>query len=99
MLLVQTSCPDARGGGSEIEHESTAAVDGSLILRVDVEEGGVCSFRYSVDGRHYIPIGKEFVAKEDVWTGARVGLFCSRVGDESGSGGIDVDWFHVEPMR
>ncbi len=97
LLLVQTSCPDARSGGSEVEHGSTPVADGPLILGVDIEEGGVCSFRYSFDGRHFTPIGEKFAAKEDVWTGAKVGLFSA--GGGSGAGSIDVDWFHVEPLR
>ncbi len=99
LVLVQASCPDAREGGAEIEHENTPVGEGNLILGLNVEEGGVCSFQYSVDGKNFMSIGEKFTAREDIWTGAKVGLFCSCTSGDAGPGGIDVDWFHVEPLR
>jgi hypothetical protein len=44
----------------------------------------------------FIPIGEKFNAREGLWIGAKVGLFCTRPKPLNDSGYADVDWFRVE---
>ncbi len=81
-----------------------APKDGEWIyLRVEVSAEQKCQFYRSEDGDTWQVVGSLFQAVEGEWTGARVGLFCTRdramfpngkpVND---SGYLDVDWFEIE---
>lgn len=39
-------------------------------------KGANSEFLYSVNGKEFFKFGLEFIPKEDVWTGSKVGLFC-----------------------
>ncbi len=41
---------------------------------MELAEGGLCQFAYSLDGADYLPIGPPFQAREGRWMGAKVGL-------------------------
>ena len=97
--LVQSLSLDARSGGEEVEQQSVEVPEGSLLLRVDIADSAVCSFSYSTDGKSFAGIGKPFAAQPEVWTGAKVGLFCIGPPGEGGNDDLDVDWFHIEPLR
>jgi hypothetical protein len=99
MRLVQSVAMDARDGGEEIEQQSIEVPEGSLLLRVDIADSAVCSFSYSTDGKMFAGIGKTFLAQGEVWIGAKVGLYCVGPPGPGGEDGLDVDWFHIEPLR
>jgi len=70
------------------------SVDGKTIfLRVNVDSGGRCTFSFSRDGEKFTDIGPEFKAVNDLWIGAKVGIFCN--GAISPDGFIDIDWFRL----
>jgi beta-xylosidase len=101
LSLIQTVCPDARGGGHEVEHGTAEVSPGSVILKVDIAESALCTFSYSTDGRTFTAIGIPFPAQPETWTGAKVGFFCIlQNGDNvAGNDYIDVDWFRIETVR
>jgi hypothetical protein len=99
LSLLQTACPDARDGGQEIEIQTVEVPSGSLILKMDIADSAVCSFSFSTDGTSYAAVGKPFVAQGEAWIGAKVGLFCSSPEGEESGDWIDVDWFHIQPLR
>jgi beta-xylosidase len=43
--------------------------------RLTVEEGALCTFSYSVDGKEFYPFGEPFQARHGKWIGAKMGLF------------------------
>ena len=73
--------------------ESLSINDNTYYLRVNVTEQGVCDFSYSHDGKSYQPIGEEFTAKQGVWIGAKIGLFCINPNIDESKGYADIDWF------
>jgi beta-xylosidase len=54
---------------------------------------GQCQFSYSTDGRDFADIGKPYALTWGHYRGDRIGLFSFN--DQSESGYVDVDWFHV----
>ncbi|ASA24034.1 glycoside hydrolase family 43 protein [Paenibacillus donghaensis] len=66
----------------------------SVILQVDVEPGGQCSFRFSLDGEQFESIDRpRFQAVVSKWVGAKVGLFATST--EQPGGYADFGWFKV----
>lgn len=71
-----------------------------VCLRVKVDQHQRCQFYTSSDGVHYEPYGAPFVAKEGHWTGAQVGLYCTRTdAGINDAGYLDIDWFEIELDR
>jgi hypothetical protein len=73
-----------------------------IYLRVVFSAEQECQFLSSDDGIQWQTVGEPFHAQEGEWTGARIGLFCTRdrtslpngkpVND---SGYLDIDWFEI----
>lgn len=68
----------------------------TLFFKVDVSEGGLCIFSYSLNGKKYKRFGKPFVAKKGRWIGAKVGLFCINPNISASHGYADTDWFRID---
>ena len=85
---------------STVSLRVTFSSDGTKISK---SEGGhdllvKCRFFYSIDGKSFKPLGKEFQAREGKWIGARMGLFCTRPHITTNDGGAaDFDWFRITP--
>jgi len=94
--LVKAACKDAdTGADTSVEGEVRRLGDFAL-LRVKVTSGGECHFSYSNDGKKFTMVGKPFVAREGVWVGAKVGLYCLSSRGAPESGFADFDWFRFE---
>jgi beta-xylosidase len=78
--------------------EATATVPGpQIFLRLHVEPGGQCAFSFSSDGQAFTPLGDNFQAVNDLWIGAKVGLFCNAPPGKPSGGYADIDWFRIGP--
>jgi beta-xylosidase len=77
----------------DAEEASATVVGQMILLRLDVTSGGECALSYSVDGKQFNPLGKAFKAVNDLWIGAKVGLFCNGADGKESKGFVDVDWF------
>jgi beta-xylosidase len=83
--------------GPEIE-DTLATVPGNIIyLRLAVAAGAVCTLSYSADDQKFVDLGKSFKAVNDLWIGAKVGLFCNAAAGAPSKGFADVDWFRFSP--
>lgn len=94
-------CNVVKSASSEPVYRGTALARRpmrSLWLRVMVDDGGLCRFAHSADGRRFELIGEPFEARPGRWVGAKVGLFAARPDKECG-GFADFDWFRVEAPR
>ncbi|MFH1196300.1 MAG: glycoside hydrolase 43 family protein [bacterium] len=97
-------CKNADKGNSEVELEYVEVDNPLLYLRVDVkpEDDGeiiprvLCSFSYSIDGKTFHLIGKEFIVREGRWVGAKVGIFTTTTYENEQSRFADFDWFRFE---
>ncbi len=65
-------------------------------LRVNVEEGGICTFSYSTGGNKYKRIGEPFTARQGKWIGAKVGMFILNKEQQSQRSWMDIDWFRIK---
>jgi beta-xylosidase len=97
--LSFVKCLNAERGAGEKETKYETLADSTIYLRVTVDIGGVCRFSYSRDGQNYTNMGEEFNARPGRWTGAKIGVFCTRESITNDAGYADIDWFRVEANR
>lgn len=87
--LVQVTVRDANQK-PVTEMISGEKITGRVHLRVTVEDGGICRFSASADGKTFTTMGEPFTARPSVWVGAKMGLFAV------GRAGVgDFDYFRV----
>ena len=104
--VVQTICTKAEKGSTEEAVASAPVSATALFFRVTVRPENeseivpkvLCSFSYSLDGKRFTTLGKEFVAREGQWVGARVGVFTLAGAKTNRLGFTDFDWFRIEPV-
>ena len=65
-------------------------------VRVKVSPDSKCQFSYSTDGKKFKNLGKEFIAREGKWIGAKVGFFCTRPVSNNDGGMMSIDWFRID---
>jgi beta-xylosidase len=94
--LCYMVCKDAIKGKTETEKVLADYKGGDIYLRIQVLNGAQCKFGYSLDGKIFTMLPDTFQAEPGRWTGAKVGLFCSRATQINDAGFADVDWFRVE---
>ena len=65
-------------------------------LRLTMNDRQQGQFFVSQDGKKWANLGDTFQAEAGYWTGAQVGLFCSRDNRKfNDAGWLDVDWFEI----
>ncbi len=79
--------------GADIENATASLPGKTIFLRLTVTSGGECSLSYSTDNRQFTDLGPTFKAINDLWIGAKVGLFCNAASGISPRGFADIDWF------
>ncbi|MDR3652957.1 MAG: glycoside hydrolase 43 family protein [Paludibacter sp.] len=111
LTLNQISCLKADKGSPETLNASVPLEQPTVFLRVEISQSkmpneekinqpiATCTFSYSTDGQRFKPLGKQFTAREGLWIGAKVGLYCSRPKPMNDSGYTDVDWFRIESAK
>jgi len=93
--LYYGSCSKAYNGNTENVRVVTTVPDDFVFLRVQVRKGEICNWSYSIDGKKYIDIEKDFRARPGKWIGATLGLYASRDKQINDSGYADFDWFRI----
>ncbi|MDR1526646.1 MAG: glycoside hydrolase 43 family protein [Dysgonamonadaceae bacterium] len=68
-------------------------------FRVDVKEGALCTFSYSVDGKEFYPFGEPFQARQGKWIGAKMGFFIMNKTAGTSRSWADIDWFRVKKNK
>lgn len=76
------------------------AITGQVIQLRATVANGTARFSYSLDRKHFIPLGSSAKLKFSWWKGARPGLFSfNTLSPANTSSGIaDFDWFHYQPQ-
>lgn len=101
-VLSQVECIKAQQGGKERSVTSVPSKNNIVYLRVNVypeNEADIipkvlCDFSFSYDGVNFERLGETFTAKEGMWVGAKIGVFC--IGNDVNSTYADVDWFRLD---
>lgn len=101
IYLSQISCINADKGEKEKENASVKIENGKPVyLRVNFKSEGdkvMCNFSYSLDNKKFNKLGVPFQAREGLWIGAKVGIFCTRPSITINDGGwSDFDWFRID---
>jgi beta-xylosidase len=91
--VVKVACHNAAHGAPEIVEGTRSCPGKSVILAIDVRVGAICTFRSSLDGDHFVPLGKPFTACKGKWVGAKVGLFSLSTVSRRETGYTDFNWF------
>jgi beta-xylosidase len=94
--LIQVVAYDADKGAVERVETSLPVPPGPLYLRVSVESDAACQFSFSRDGQTFVPLGGRFMARPELWSGAKIGLFTMAKSPKHRPGYADFDWFRVE---
>ena len=68
----------------------------TFYFRIKVEDGGLCTFSYSTDGKKYNTINENFQARQGKWIGAKTGMFIMNKTKNTARSWIDIDWFRIE---
>jgi len=96
-VVQQVICKDAAAQTSEEVVEEKQLNGPLAYLKVSISApGAICNFSYSENGIDFIPIGKPFTAKQDLWTGSKVGIFCTAPSTDITGGYADFDWFRID---
>jgi beta-xylosidase len=69
----------------------------SVRLRVEVEDGGVCTFRYAPADGEFVEIDEKFLATEGHWIGAKVGVYSLTPQNQKNAGYADFEYFRFGP--
>lgn len=72
--------------------------DAPLKIRVSVADGGDCTFSYDA-GDGFVAAPESFKAREGVWIGAKVGIFCIGATAGSAAGHADFDYFRFSAHK
>jgi len=111
LTLNQITCLKADKGSPEKINATVPITSSTVYLKVEIRQSKIankerinepkalCTFSYSMDGKSFSPIGETFTAREGLWIGAKVGIYCSRPKASNDSGYADVDWFRVEAVK
>ena len=102
--IVQAECKNADKGSKEEINTVAGTLSADMFFRVEVKLGNqiettpkaICTFSYSTDGITFRTLGTQFVAREGLWVGAKVGVFCLGVSSVAQQGYVDIDWFRIE---
>jgi len=74
--------------------DAAATVIGKQIdLRLTVTAGARCTFSYRSGDQPFTDLGPSFTAVNDLWIGAKAGLFCNA--NKASGGFVDIDWFRI----
>ena len=74
-----------------VQQFARAGAPGMAKLRVEVREGGVCTFLFALDGQ-WVEIPHVFQARQGAWMGAKVGVYALRRQPPMSAGYADFDY-------
>jgi len=95
-LISQLVCKNAAQNKPEDNVAELPVSTPLVYLKVTIKSpDAVCNFSYSTDGKNFLPIGIPFNAMQDLWTGAKIGIFCTSDPDIKAGGYADFDWFRI----
>jgi beta-xylosidase len=94
--VAHVICKNADRKTTEETLAETIINTSDVYLRVRVSRKAVCRFAYSTDGKRFIPLGKDFTARQGKWIGAKTGIFAVHPDVPGNLGYADFDWFRID---
>jgi beta-xylosidase len=77
LQLNYVECEKANIGSKEKSITLLENAPSLLFVRMQVSEGAIANFSYSLDGKTFIQVPNNFKAVEGVWVGAKYGFYCA----------------------
>ena len=77
LQLNYVECEKANIGSKEKSITLLENAPSLLFVRMQVREGAIANFSYSIDGKTFIQVPNNFKAVEGVWVGAKYGFYCA----------------------
>ncbi len=65
-----------------------------LYLRMTVKDG-ICTYSYSLDGKHFNSVGEPFKMRQGKWIGAKFGFVAECKNLKASRGWLDIDWIRI----
>lgn len=96
--LMYVTCLKADKEHKEEETTITTITDGEVYLGIRMRKGAIAGFSYSLDGKAFKEVSKDFEAKPGRWVGAKLGLFCMRTDETNDAGFVDIDWMRISKI-
>lgn len=90
VYLQRTLCRNADKGNPQQTSDRVKLTQKSVWMKVTIEGDCICSFHYSLDGRHYKKIGTQFKAREGKWIGAKTGFYASADIKKNDGGSVEI---------
>ncbi|VXC03532.1 Beta-xylosidase [Flavobacterium sp. 9AF] len=96
LFLSQVMCFDSDKKKAETETDKIKLLNNTVYLQAEIKTGEKVFFSYSMNNEEYFPIGKEFVAREGKWIGAKIGYLALRNNFTNDAGSVAIDWFRIK---
>ena len=101
-IFEKQSFPYSSGNVPAVNYPDRAMRE--IWVRLEVEprasEGhvpdAVCRFSYSLDGKRYRKVAGLFVARPELWIGAKFGFYCNRPTFKNDAGWLDVEDLQIQ---
>lgn len=90
VYLQRTLCRNADKGNPQQTSDRVKLAQNTVWMKVTIEGDCLCSFHYSLDGRHYKKIGTQFKAREGKWIGAKTGFYASADIKKNDGGSVEI---------
>lgn len=93
--IIGVPCEENPSSKKEEVIQEVSLTASAVYLRLEIEQGGICTFSYSLDGVAYTSFNTTYTADACTWVGAKVGLFAiNELGDHA-EGFTDFEYFKV----
>jgi beta-xylosidase len=90
-IVSRSICLNAPSGNAPVVNDERTFEGTVVLLRIDADGTGSCSFAAAPDGGTFETIGQSFAIREGRWIGARVALGCLAPAGVVNAGWSDVD--------
>ena len=91
LQLNYIECDKADKGSAEKSTILLTNAPSCVFIRMQIQEGAIANFEYSLDGKHFISIPANFKAVEGVWVGAKYGFYCAANHPTNDAGFLTMD--------
>lgn len=96
LQLNYIECNDADKKRPEIKIPFMSNAPRSLYLRMNMDDGAVASFSYSIDGINFQNTNVKFKATPGVWVGAKMGFYCTSNRITNDAGFLEIESFNTQ---
>jgi len=91
LRLNYVECNNADKGNKEKSTTLLEKAPPTIFVRMQMQEGAIVNFSYSIDGITFITMPSNFKAVQGVWVGAKYGFYCTANHPTNDAGFLALD--------